>query len=111
MRNKLIIDRVVEAIECRGFSKAEAVQMVRRIKDGKGELPEIKVDPATAEEIYKNGFQAGMKAEQARQQHAAARAQQEAYLRYQRGIAGMGEQAAYGNSQQGLYSGIFRGGY
>ena len=108
MRNKLIIDCVVEAIECRGFSKAEAVQMVRRIKDGKGELPEIKVDPATAEEIYKNGFQAGMKAEQARQQHEAARAQQEAYVRYQR-AAGYGTSALSG--QQGVYSGIFRGGY
>ena len=41
MSNKAIIERTREALEARGFSKAEALQMIRRIQSGEDEVSEI----------------------------------------------------------------------
>uniref|UniRef100_A0A6M3L8U9 Uncharacterized protein n=1 Tax=viral metagenome TaxID=1070528 RepID=A0A6M3L8U9_9ZZZZ len=68
-----IIEKIIEALEVRGFSNAEAVQMVRRIQTGKYEIA-VPVDKVALEAAFKNGFECGKlhhKTEEAKRQQAS----------------------------------------
>lgn len=96
-----IINRVVEALEARGFSNSEAVQMVHRVRSGKGELPLIPVEKISEQErlkIFAQGFEAGKnfeKQEQLKRGFAMAQQMQAAsqkhfgYSQYSGGLGGM----------------------
>ena len=61
MSNKAIIEKTIEALEARGFSNAEAVQMVRRIQSGNDEnLPQAEtISTEQFNKIYQEGYKAG----------------------------------------------------
>ena len=61
MSNKAIIEKTIEALEARGFSNAEAVQMVRRIQSGNAEnLPQVEtISTEQFNKIYQDGYKAG----------------------------------------------------
>lgn len=54
-----IKQRVIEALQSRGFSKSESEQMIRRIKEGKEDIETDQIDPSAAQKIYMRGFSDG----------------------------------------------------
>ncbi len=62
MSAEAVIQIVIEAIERRGFSKAEASKMIQIVKDGNFELPaKVETGKEEFDRIFKKGYDAGLR--------------------------------------------------
>jgi hypothetical protein len=58
MSSTAVTDRIIEALEARGFSNAESIQMIRRVQAGTAIIQQQgKIE---ADEAYAAGFRAGV---------------------------------------------------